>query len=108
MRNFDLIAALEAADDDEYDEIKKFFGGSKYDLDFEELWKEKETLWETNTRRLHIDLKDNGNIFEITVSDVYENMYDGYCCVYERDSAGLGSATMEALKEFIRINDLVV
>lgn len=108
MQNFNLIEVLEAAYYDEYNEIKKFFGGSKYDLDFEELWKEKETSWETNTRRLHIDFKDNGNTFEITVSDVYENMYDGYCCVYERDSAGLGSATMGALKEFIRINDLVV
>lgn len=106
MMEFNLGEAIEAANEDGYEEIKNLLGGSKFDLDFKELLNENETLWETNSRRLHIDFKNNGNVCEVTVSDIDENMYEGYCCTYDGDSIGLAYATMGALKEFVRINDL--
>ena len=106
MQNFDLEEIIELSYDDGYEHIKNRLGGLEFDLDFEEMLDIGETLWKTNEKCLLIKFEDNGNIFDITVIDFDEEINEGHSCTYDRDAAGIVYATMDALREYIRLNDL--
>lgn len=106
MKDFDLMEIIESSYDDGYEHIKNRLGGSEFDLDFKEMLDVGEVLWETNKKCLLIKFEDNGNLFDITVIDFDGETYDGHTCTCNRDATGIAYAVKDALREYIRLNNL--